>query len=211
MSLLVAPLWPMALQQHGAVESFVAQWLRAPSKAEVAASHTHHSHARRYRSREAPLKYALHRIADDSAQRPVIQQWLKHIACTCPGSLYLPQFDASDILSVVGCARGAPTDAGVRAAILASALRSGMEDFALHELSWDDFMTMLLCAEPLVLRLVVDARASALLLPATTKKRPRGECGRASSSPAIEQLTSTSTPARQCCWGLTCSSSGFWR
>ena len=168
----------MELLQGASAESFVAQWLPAPTQAEVAAPHTHHSHARRYRSREAPLKYALQRIADDGAQRPVMQQWLRHVARACPGSLYLPQFDEADILSVLGCARGSP-NASVRDAMLASTLRRGMADFASHELSWDGLMSMLLGAEPLVLRVVVDDRATATR--AQGRKRARDDEQQAST------------------------------
>eukprot|EP01046_Picozoa_sp_COSAG06_P013912 COSAG06_NODE_850_length_11961_cov_34.663126_11_plen_324_part_00 len=170
------------------VERFLSDWLPAPTKAEVVATYTHHSHARRYRSREAPLKYALHRIADDGAQRPVMQQWLRHIAHTCPGSFYLPRFDASDILAVVGCARGAP-NTRTKDAMLASAVRRDMEDLALHELGWDDLMAVLLSAEPLVLRVVVDDRTADVSgaaqkqspVPTGNKKRPRDDGERACS------------------------------
>ncbi len=164
----------MALSEtlSAAAERLLTDWLPPPTKAEVAGTYTHHSHARRYRSREAPLKFALQRIADDGAQRPVIQQWLQHIEQKCPGSLYLPQFEAGDILGVVGCARGAP-NCRTRNEIVASAMRRQMEDLALHELSWDDIMAVLLRAEPLVLRIVVDDRPRAARHAAQSRKRAR--------------------------------------
>jgi hypothetical protein len=157
---------------YTALERLLADWLPPPTKAEVEATYTHHSHARRYRSREAPLKFALQRITDDGAQRPVMQQWLQRIEQACPGSLYLPQFEAGDILRVLGCARGAP-NCRTRSEIVASAMRRQMEDLALHELSWDDIMAVLLRAEPLVLRIVVDDRPGVAQRAVQSKKRAR--------------------------------------
>ena len=91
----LTPTPEMALSEvapSAAVERLLREWLPTPTKAEVAASYTHHSHPRRYRSREAPLKFALQRIGDDGAQRPVMQQWLEHIERACPGRLYLPRY-----------------------------------------------------------------------------------------------------------------------
>lgn len=114
----------------------------------------------------------------------MIQQWLQHVQHTCPSSFYLPQFDAADILGVVGYARGAPNQR-TRALILASAMRRQMTDLALHELSWEDIMAVLLQAEPLVLRFVVDDRATAAEAAAQSKKRSRDDRAFSSTLPVL--------------------------
>lgn len=103
-----------------------------------------------------------------------MQEWLQHIQHSCPNSFFLPQFNAADVLGVMGWGRGAPSKCTMDD-ILESATRRQMEDLALHELSWEDIMAVLVGAEPLVLRMIVDDRAIVADSAAQTKKRRRGD------------------------------------
>jgi hypothetical protein len=108
-----------------AAGTFISQWLKVPSPGQVSASHTSSSwrsssggggaasFPRRQRRRgrrpvnESPLPNAIHMLEDEAAQRNHIVHFFKHLESQAPGSLFLPRFHPSDILSVVGCKRGA--------------------------------------------------------------------------------------------------------